>query len=71
MRVLFDFCCEEPRVPFLKNKLERFRLDPNSWMDLTMSSKVKMKGQGVGVCFLACNIWGIERHVRALGCELG
>jgi len=37
-------------------------------MDSTANPKVEtMKGKGVGACFLARNILGIEGHFRAPG----
>jgi hypothetical protein len=37
-----------------------------------MSSKVKTtKGEGVGVCFIARNTSGVEKHVGVLGWGLG
>jgi hypothetical protein len=41
-------------------------------MDSTASPKVKTtEGKGVGACFFACNILGVEGHVGVLGWGLG
>ncbi len=44
---------------------------PNPLIDSTTSPKVKiMKGKGVGVHSLVCNILGVEGHVEASRWEL-
>jgi hypothetical protein len=45
-----------------------FYTPPSSLMDSIVSPKVKtLKGEGVGVCFLACSTSGVEGLVRASG----
>jgi hypothetical protein len=41
------------------------------WIQLWIQRVKTMKGQGVGACFLAHSILGVEGHVGALGWELG
>jgi hypothetical protein len=61
---------------FLKKCFAQFQVyiwftTPSSFMDSTTNPKVKTMEEGVGACFLACNILGVEGRVGTSGSRLG
>ncbi len=72
LKIVLKICVQFQITPKTRGQITPIGAPPNSLKDSNVSPKVKITNEKmIGAHSLVCNTFGVRRHVKGLGCELG